>query len=189
MRGVEADVADAKINRVIIEMLNTDAIGDLIDIGTGTGRMLKLLGPYANPNRAVGIDISPDMLALARSNLHSAGLGKVMVRRANMYGLPYPDGSFDTVTMDHVLYQAEDSPRALREAARILRPEGQLLLIDYSAHENEASEHATVSDEQLQGWCESASLKCSELRHIEGQSFKLVLCIARPLRHRAGAAA
>ena len=185
----EADVADAKINRVIVDMLNMDAIGDLIDIGTGTGRMLKLLGPHANPNRAVGIDISPDMLAVARSNLHSAGLGKVMVRRANMYGLPYPDASFDTVTMDHVLYQAEDSQRALREAARILRPDGQLLVVDFSPHEDGMGDRAAVSDEELHGWCASASLKCSELRHIEGQSFNVVLCIAQPLRHRAGAAA
>ncbi len=185
----EADIADARINRVIVEMLDMDSIGDLIDIGTGTGRMLKLLGPHADQNCAVGIDISPDMLAVARSNLHAAGLGKVMVRRANMYGLPYPDSSFDTVTMDHVLYQAEDSQRALREAARILRPDGQLLLVDFSAPENDVRDKAVVSDEQLRGWCASASLKCNELRHIEGQSFDVVLCVARPRRHRAGAVA
>ncbi|MBT8143266.1 MAG: metalloregulator ArsR/SmtB family transcription factor [Gammaproteobacteria bacterium] len=178
----EADVADSEINRIIVDMIDTSDVGDLIDIGTGTGRMLKLLGRHAES--AVGIDISPDMLAVARSNLHAAGLGKVMVRRADMYGLPYPDASFDTVTMDHVLYQADDPPRAVREAARILRPGGQLLLVEFAMRErdNGHQDNPGVSDDDLASWCHAANLDCDEFRHIDGQSFSVVLTVARKKR-------
>ncbi|MBT8130879.1 MAG: metalloregulator ArsR/SmtB family transcription factor, partial [Gammaproteobacteria bacterium] len=126
----EANVSDKDINQIIVDILDTQQVGDLLDIGTGTGRMLKLLGRFATS--AVGVDIAPEMLAVARSNLHAAGLGKVMVRRGDMYGLPYPDASFDTVTLDHLLYLAEDATRALHEAARVLRPDGQLLVVDFA---------------------------------------------------------
>lgn len=189
----EADVADAQINRLIVEILALDAIGDLIDIGTGTGRMLKLLGSHAAS--AVGVDISPDMLTVARSNLHAAGLGKVTVRRADMYGLPYPDRSFDTVTMDHLLYQAKDPQRALREAARILRPGGQLLLVDFSVRDNGNGngkglrDHPGVRDDAIRSWCTAANLACGELHHILGQAFDIVVTVARPRRQHASAVA
>lgn len=179
-----ADVADAEINRLIVELVDTDGIGDLIDIGTGTGRLLKLLGRYAES--AVGIDISPEMLTVARSNLHAAGLGKVMVRRADMYGLPYPDSSFDTVTMDHVLYQAERPERAIREAARILRPEGQFLVVDF-CNRGRQREEPGVGEEDLEAWLAAARLNCKELRHIGGDSFDVLLCVAQPGRRRAAA--
>lgn len=180
-----ADVADAEINRVIVEIVQTDGIGDLIDIGTGTGRMLKLLGSFADS--AVGIDISPEMLTVARSNLHAAGLGKVMVRRADMYGLPYPDRSFDTVTMDHVLYQADSPERAIREAARILRPEGQFLVVDFCNHGRER-ENPGVGEDDLENWLAAARLNCKELRHVGGEAFDVLLCVAQPRRHGAAAA-
>jgi SAM-dependent methyltransferase len=80
---------------------------------------------------AVGIDISREMLVLARSNLHAAGLDHLSVRQGNMYQLRFADGSFDTVTIDQVLYQAEQPVEVLREAARVLRPGGRLLLVEF----------------------------------------------------------
>lgn len=178
------DVADAQINRIIVDLLETDAIGDLIDIGTGTGRMLKLLGRYADS--AVGVDISPEMLTVARSNLHAAGLGKVMVRRADMYGLPYPDNSFDTVTMDHVLYQAEKPQRAISEAARILRPGGQFLIVDFCNSRPDNGQPG-IAQEEFDNWMAAAQLNCKELRHITGEAFDVLLCVAQPRRGSAAA--
>ena len=177
-----ADVADAKINRIIVEIVDTGTVGDLIDVGTGTGRMLKLLGRFADS--AVGIDISPEMLTVARSNLHAAGLGKVMVRRADMYGLPYPDNSFDTVTMDHVLYQADKPQRAIREAARILRPGGQFLIVDF-CNRGRDTEQPGIGEEDFKSWMSAAQLNCKELRHIGGESFDVMLCVAQPGRGSA----
>jgi SAM-dependent methyltransferase len=91
--------------------------------------MLRLLGVSAET--AVGIDISREMLVLARSNLHAAGLDHLSVRQGNMYQLRFADGSFDTVTIDQVLYQAEQPAEVLREAARVLRPGGRLLLVEF----------------------------------------------------------
>lgn len=115
--------------------LDLEGLGNLLDIGTGSGRVLKVLAPYVAS--AVGIDISSDMLTVARSNLASAGLGNVMVRHGDMYRLPFADGAFDTVTIDNVLSDARWPQRALREAARTLRPGGVMLLIESGPAEHE----------------------------------------------------
>ncbi|MDH3647300.1 MAG: metalloregulator ArsR/SmtB family transcription factor [Gammaproteobacteria bacterium] len=183
----EANVSDREINQVIVDIMNTDRIGDLLDIGTGTGRMLKLLGKFASS--AVGVDIAPEMLAVARSNLHAAGLGKVMVRRGDMYGLPYPDSAFDTVTLDHLLHLAEDAPRVIREVARVLRPNGQILVVDFSLRTNGDPDSPGISDESLETWFEAGGLRCAELRHLKGQSLNVVLSVAVPRRRQDAAVA
>ncbi len=152
MPGANGD--DTEINQAIISVLDTDRLGDILDIGTGTGRILKLLGQYSDS--AVGIDTSPEMLAVVRSNLHAAGLGKIMVRRGDMYGLPYPDDSFDTVTVDQVLCLADEPSRAVREAARVLRPDGQMLIVDCAQQADSNSGVPGISNESLQSWFDSA---------------------------------
>lgn len=108
--------------------LDTEKLGDLLDIGTGSGRVLSLLAPYVNS--AVGIDTSSEMLTVARSNVAAAGLGNVMVRQGDMYRLPFADGAFDTVTIDNVLSRCVAPKDALREMARTLRPGGVMLIIE-----------------------------------------------------------
>jgi ubiquinone/menaquinone biosynthesis C-methylase UbiE/DNA-binding transcriptional ArsR family regulator len=108
------------------------SVGRLLDIGTGTGRLLELLGPRAE--RAVGIDASRAMLALARSRLARADLGHCTVRLADMYRLPMADATFDVVTAQMVLHHAEDPAGVLAEAARVLRPGGLLVIVDLAPH-------------------------------------------------------
>ncbi len=108
------------------------SVGRLLDIGTGTGRLLELLGPRAE--RAVGIDASRAMLALARSRLARADLGHCTVRLADMYRLPMPDATFDLATAQMVLHHAEDPAGVLAEAARVLRPGGLLVIVDLAPH-------------------------------------------------------
>ena len=120
--------------------------GRLLDIGTGTGRLLELLAPRVESG--LGIDASRDMLALARARLAERGLGShCAVRQADMYRLPLPDAAFDVVTLQMVLHYAEDPAAALVEAARVLRPDGLLLVVDLAAHDR-----AALLDHQAHRW-------------------------------------
>lgn len=107
--------------------------GRLLDIGTGTGRVLELLAPRVT--QALGIDASKAMLALARARLSGPGFAHCAVRLGDMYRLPLADQAFDTVVLQMVLHHAEDPAGAVREAARVLHPGGQLLLIDLDEHD------------------------------------------------------
>ncbi|ONG56870.1 SAM-dependent methyltransferase [Pseudoroseomonas deserti] len=107
-------------------------LGRIADIGTGTGRLLELLAPRAEA--LLGLDASREMLALARARLGERGIANASVRLADMYRLPLPDGGFDAATLQMVLHYAEDPAAALAEAARLLRPEGLLLVVDLAPH-------------------------------------------------------
>jgi ArsR family transcriptional regulator len=107
--------------------------GRLLDIGTGTGRVLELLAPRVR--QALGVDASKAMLALARARLSAPGLAHCAVRLADMYRLPLADRSFDTVVLQMVLHHAEDPQNAINEAARVLNPGGTLLVIDLAEHD------------------------------------------------------
>src|SRR5262249_58992744 len=101
-------------------LLPTDGIDDLLDVGTGTGRMLELFG--SRVEHAVGVDLSREMLAVARVNLERAGLRNCSLRQGDMYQLPLASESFDAAVFHQVLHYAEDPRRALREAARGREP-------------------------------------------------------------------
>ena len=105
----------------------------LLDVGTGTGRVLELLAPRVR--QALGVDASKAMLALARARLSGAGLAHCAVRLADMYRLPLADRSFDCVVLQMVLHHAEDPQGVVREAARVLGPGGRLLVIDLAEHD------------------------------------------------------
>ena len=108
-------------------------IGALLDVGTGTGRLLELVAPRVG--RAIGVDASRDMLALARARLAERGLAdRAAVRQADMYRLPFPDAAFDAVALQMVLHYAEDPAAAVQEAARVLNPDGILIIADLAAH-------------------------------------------------------
>lgn len=113
---------------LVLEAVGPVGIGELLDIGTGSGRMLELLARRAQ--HAVGVDISAPALRLARARLHGAGLSHCEFHRGDMYCLPCGDGAFDTVTMDRVLADARHPQAALAEAARALRPEGRLIVVE-----------------------------------------------------------
>lgn len=108
----------------------------LLDLGTGTGRMIELLAPLAM--RVVGIDQSPQMLSLARVRIERAGLRNVQLRQGDIYAMPVEPNAFDLAVMHQVLHYLDDPLRAIREAARALRPGGRLLIVDFAPHEEEA---------------------------------------------------
>src|SRR5215468_2545925 len=128
-------VADAAVEAAIVETLSARPFRSLLDLGTGTGRMLELFGPHIE--RGVGIDLSLDMLAIARSRLERAGLRHCSVRQGDIYDLALPRDSFDVVLVHQVLHFLDDGGRAIAEAARMLRPGGRLLVVDFAPHELE----------------------------------------------------
>lgn len=125
------DLPATMIEDAVLDVIG-DAPGLLLDIGTGTGRLLELLAPRVAG--ALGVDASRAMLALARSRLAKPELSHCAVRQADMYRLTLGDGMFDTVVLQMVLHYAEDPAAALAEATRVLRPGGALIVIDLAAH-------------------------------------------------------
>ncbi|MCK0196804.1 metalloregulator ArsR/SmtB family transcription factor [Ancylobacter sp. 6x-1] len=123
---------EREVEAAIRHALGRGRIDSLLDLGTGTGRILELFAPQIG--RGVGIDLSADMLAVARANLERAGVRNCTVRQGDIYGLPLPRDQFDVVIVHQVLHFLDDVPRALKEAARMLKPGGRLLVIDFAPH-------------------------------------------------------
>jgi ubiquinone/menaquinone biosynthesis C-methylase UbiE len=155
-------VADAAVEEAIRAALADKPIRSLLDLGTGTGRMLELFG--ADIERGLGLDLSLDMLALARARLDRAGLRQCSVRYGDIYDLALPRDSFDVVIIHQVLHFLDDSARAIAEAARVLRPGGRLLVIDFAPHdleflrEDHAHRRLGFAAETVTQWLEAAGL-------------------------------
>jgi DNA-binding transcriptional ArsR family regulator/protein-L-isoaspartate O-methyltransferase len=116
------------LNRALTDALGEGKLGDVLDIGVGSGALLQVLAPRARS--AVGLDIARGMRVLARSRLQQAGLGQCTIRAGDMHALPFPDLVFDVVILDEVLSRSPEPQRALAQALRVLRPSGHLLILD-----------------------------------------------------------
>jgi ArsR family transcriptional regulator len=153
-------VADGQVEAAIEAALSGRPLGRLLDVGTGTGRIIELLAARASD--AVGIDRSTEMLRVARGKL--AALPNVQVRQADMYALPVADGAADTVVLHQVLHYAPDPAAAIMEAARTLAPGGRLLVVDFAPHDREelrtlhAHSRLGFEGSAVVGWMERAGL-------------------------------
>ena len=167
-------VDEAEIERALVEVLGREPIGDLLDVGTGTGRILTLLGPRVA--RGVGIDNSSAMLAVARSKLAEAGLRNCHVRLADMYDLPWRADSFDAIAIHHVLHFAEQPAAVVSQAASLLRPGGRFVIVDFAPHNLESLrlDHAHrrlgFASGEVSEWLAEAGLKPARVRHLRGKA-------------------
>jgi ArsR family transcriptional regulator len=171
-------VAETEVEQAIERALDGRTIGRLLDIGTGTGRMIELFGPRAA--QAIGIDRSSEMLRLARVKLEAAGIAPSL-RQGDMYALPLADGSADSIIIHQVLHYAHSPGAAIAEAARVLAPGGALLVVDFAAHEREelraSDAHIRLGfeDEVMAGWFAAADLSVDHVEHLEGGELTVTL--------------
>ena len=172
-------IAESEVEAAIHDALGTGAIGRLVDIGTGTGRMIELFGRQAA--QSIGIDRSTEMLRLARVKLEAAGVQAVSLRQGDMYALPLPDESADVVLLHQVLHYAEVPAAAIREGARLLGAGGRLLIIDFAPHGREElrdrDQHARLgfADDAVLGWLGEAGLEGRVVRHLAGGELTVTL--------------
>ncbi len=167
-------------------------VGHLVDIGTGTGRIIELLAPEAA--RATGIDRSPEMLRLARTKLADAAI-PVDLRQADIASLPLDDGCADTVVLHQVLHYIPAADIAVAEIARIVAPGGRLLIVDFASHDLEdlrtRDAHARLgfSDEQIAAWLRASGLVLAAQEQLSGGELTVKLWLGeRPARTKALAA-
>lgn len=135
-------IPETAIEERMGELIGGRDIDLLVDLGTGTGRMLEIFGTRAT--RAVGFDISPDMLTIARAKLDELAAENCQVRQGDCANVPLEDNVADIVILHQVLHFLDDPQRAVNEAARITRPGGCVLIADFGPHEMEdlRDEHA-----------------------------------------------
>jgi ArsR family transcriptional regulator len=171
-------VAESEVERAIDTALGRRPLGRLVDVGTGTGRMIELFGPRAS--QAIGIDRSSEMLRLARVKLEAAGIPSSL-RQGDMYALPLADQSADTVVIHQVLHYAHSPATAVAEAARVLASGGTLLVVDFAAHEREelraSDAHIRLGfeDEVMAGWFGTAGLEVDQIQHLKGGELTVTL--------------
>ena len=176
-------VAEAEVEAAIDRALADVPIGRLVDIGTGTGRMIELLIDRAAS--AIGVDRSPEMLRFARARMGKAGIQRADLRQGDMYALPLDGAAADTVIVHQVLHYAQAPAAAIAEAARLLKPGGRLLIVDFAAHEREELReregHARLGfgDDQLAGWFAAAGLAPLLTDELVGGELTVKLWLAR----------
>lgn len=155
-------VDEAEVEAAIQQAAGPGPFRRLIDLGTGAGRMLALLGPRTQS--AIGLDLSQQMLNIARAHVAETGLERVELRHGDIFATGLPRASADLVVVHRVLHFLADPASAVAEAARLLAPGGRLLIVDFAPHGHEflreAHQHRRLgfSDEEMDRWLAQAGL-------------------------------
>ena len=133
----------------------------VLDLGSGAGAdVLISAGRVAPGGRAIGLDMTDEMLALARANAAAAGVENVEFVKGYLEDIPLPDASVDVVISNCVINLAGDKHRVLRETARVLKPGGRFAVSDVIADED--MDHATRADMQQWTGCIAGALTRAE---------------------------
>ncbi len=165
-------VAEAEVEQLLLALIGKKKIESYLDIGTGTGRILALMAGYVE--HGLGIDQSTEMLALARTQLEQEGLKNVSVRKGDMYSMPMNDNCIDLATMHLVLHYAQEPHLVINEAARTLRKNGRLLIVDFAPHQEEhlRTEHnhqrLGFTDKEIKQRLSDAGLKPGKTHSLTG---------------------
>jgi SAM-dependent methyltransferase len=153
---------DADIDSAILDAAGPGPFGLMVDVGVGSGRMIALFADRVRS--AVGFDSSRQMLALARAELDALPPGHALLKLGDAHDPPVESGSADLAVIHQVLHFLSDPGRAVREAARALKPGGRLVIVDFAPHDLEflREEHAHrrlgFSDEEIKAWCAAAGV-------------------------------
>ena len=163
-------VADDEVEAAMIAAVEDLNVGQLLDVGTGTGRVLEVFADHIE--RGIGLDLSQQMLDLARSRLDELGHRHCSVRQANAYDLGVDAGSVDVAVLHHVLHFLDDPAASIAEAARALRPGGRLLVVDFGPHCDEsmradyAHHWLGFADDEVTDWCTNVGLIDVTTEHL-----------------------
>jgi len=155
-------VPEASVEAAILRAAGTERLSCLVDLGSGTGRMLTLLGDRAD--LLIGLDLSQQMLNIARRQTREAGLERCVLRHGDIFATRLAAASADLVVVHQVLHYLSDPAKAVAEAARILTPGGRLLIVDFAPHRleflREAHQHRRLgfADVEMGRWLEAAGL-------------------------------
>ncbi len=164
-------IDEANVEAAMLAMVGDAKINNMLDLGTGTGRILELFSGIFE--KGVGIDASRDMLSVARSRLDDVNLSRVQTRQGDLYILPTPMAHFDLVTIHQVLHYLDDPFGAIVEASKALVAGGRLLIADFAPHTLEflREDHAHLrlgfSELQMAEWLTEAGLKLRAVQHLE----------------------
>jgi ubiquinone/menaquinone biosynthesis C-methylase UbiE len=159
-------IADIAVETAIMEMVGAKPYQHLIDLGTGSGRMLTLLGPKAKS--AIGLDLSQQMLNLARKQVTDLEIANVELRHGDIYDTRLEDERADLVVIHQVLHFLDHPAAALAEAARLLRANGRLLIVDFARHDMrlmaDAYHHRRlgIGDEDMMNWLNAGGLRLEQ---------------------------
>lgn len=165
-------VPEAQLEKEFVKVLGKNPVSDFLDIGTGTGRILELMADRVE--RGMGIDVSSEMLTVARTNLEAANLRNVHVRQGDMYNMPVDDQSVDLATLHLVLHYSDDPQQVIEEAARVLKPGGRLVIVDFQTHNEEQlrDEHRHhrlgFDDEEIEGWLKHCGMQVETPVGLQG---------------------
>ena len=177
-------VSQQQLEETLFEIVGEDFEGEVLDIGTGTGRILEVLANRVS--RGVGVDMSSGMLAVARTNLESADLKHIHVRKGDMYQLPIEDNSFDLAILHMVLHYSDNPAEVIREASRVLRPNGRLIVVDFAAHSEEylrtEYQHHRLgfTDSEIRQCFENAGISArAETRQLVGEPLTVKFWLAQ----------
>ena len=181
---------EAEVERAMLALLRDTQLGKMLDIGTGTGRMVELFGESAQS--IVAIDKSPEMLRLARAKLLESEtvsgsnlVEKTELKQGDFNQLPLDNGDVDSVILHQVLHYAQHPEAVLVEVSRVLKPAGIVLIADFAAHDREdlRTEHAHArlgfSDDSMKHWLAASQLDLVQTRTLDGGELTVKIWVAK----------
>ena len=176
-------VPEEDVESLLLELTADMKINTLLDVGTGTGRMLEVFAPRIE--KGIGIDLSREMLSVARVNLEKAGVTNCQIRHGDMYDLALPDETIDLVMFHQVLHFADDPLSALKETSRLLKQGGRAIIVDFAPHtleflrEEHAHRRLGFSDQEIRSSCKQVELMCDEMIPLKGSKLDVSIWVAR----------